>query len=173
MASRSAAGIPSAYINNFIQIWCGTPFYSMPCRSNSCWIYLEPHGLAFESSGRKYIWIILLRSNTDDSRSGFHGADCNLWQCPALVCRMIWICIHSAPDDGLWCTVTGNRNRLKPALLFVITSITVHSLNFLVVWNGLVQDIVLDMTPWASPSLPSASTHCEIISLVVCQRQPT
>ncbi len=54
--SRSAVGILSAYINNFIQIWCGTPFHSMPCMSNSYWMYLEPHGLPFESSGRKYIW---------------------------------------------------------------------------------------------------------------------
>ncbi len=80
-ASRSAAGIPLAYINNFIQIWCGALFYGVPCGLNSCWIYLEPHKLPFESFSWKYIWIILLRSNTNDSRSGFHRADCNLQQC--------------------------------------------------------------------------------------------
>ncbi len=101
MANRSAAGIPLAYINNFIQIWCGTPFYGMPCESDSHQPYLELHGSLFESSGRKYIWIKLLCSNTNDSRSGFHRADYNLWQCPTPVCHMIWIYIHSVPDGGL------------------------------------------------------------------------
>ncbi len=71
-ASHSAAGIPLVYINNFIQIWCGAPFYSMPCGLNFRRMYLKPHGLPFELSSRKYsIWIILLHSNTNDSRSGF------------------------------------------------------------------------------------------------------
>ncbi len=99
-ASRSATGIPSAYINNFIQIWCGAPFYGIPCGSNSCWMYLKPHGPLFESSGRKYIWIRLLSSNTDDSRSRFHRADCKLWRAIwsefiSTVCRMV---VYSAPS---------------------------------------------------------------------------
>ncbi len=77
-ASHCAAGIPLAYINNFIQIWCGVPFYSMLCRSSSRRMYLEPNWPLFESSARKYIWNILLHSNTNVSRSGFHRADYNL-----------------------------------------------------------------------------------------------
>ncbi len=65
---------------------------------NSRRVYLEPHESLFESSGRKYIWIILPRSNTNDSSSGFHMADCNFRQCQlwcaawsefiSTVCRM-------------------------------------------------------------------------------------
>ncbi len=73
MANCSATGIPLAYINNFIQIWCGAPFCGMPCGSNSHQMYLEPHGLPFESSSSKYIWIILLRPNTMISAADFIG----------------------------------------------------------------------------------------------------
>ncbi len=105
MASHSVTGIPLPYINNFIQIWCSTLFYSMSYGSNSRWMFLEPHGPLFESSGRKYIQIILLRSNTNDSRSRFHRADCNLQQCQpwcaawsefiSTVCRMA---VYGAPS---------------------------------------------------------------------------
>ncbi len=105
-----------AYINNFIQIWCGAPFYGMPYGSNSCQMYLEPHGPPFESSSRKNIWIILLRSNTDDSRRGFHMADCDLRQYPAPTCHKIWIYIHSVPVGGLRHTILGNHNHLKTSL---------------------------------------------------------
>ncbi len=121
MANCSVAGIPLAYINNFIQIWCGTPFYSMLYGSNSHQMYLELQGPPFESSGRKYIWIILQRSNTNDSRTGFNRIDCNLWQFPALACRMIWIYIHSVLDGGLQCAVMGNRYHLKPTLRCIHT----------------------------------------------------
>ncbi len=114
-ANLSTAGIPLAYINNFIQIWCGAPFCSMLCGSNSCRMYLEPHRLPFESTGKKYIWIVLLRLNTNDSRNGFHRVDCNLRQCPALACHMIWIFIRSVLDGGLQRAVAVNCNRLKPA----------------------------------------------------------
>ncbi len=80
-ASCSVARLPLVYTNNFIPIWCSALFYSMPCGSNSRRMYLEPHGPLFESFGRKYIWIILLRSNTNDFHSRFHRADCNLRQC--------------------------------------------------------------------------------------------
>ncbi len=117
-ANHSAAGIPLADINNFIQIWCGVPFYGTPCRSDSRRMYLEPHGLPFKSSSRKYIWIILLRSNTNDSLRGFHRADCKLQQCPAPACHMIWIYIHSVPDGGLRRAIMGNCSRLKPAYVY-------------------------------------------------------
>ncbi len=101
LASHSATGIPLVYIHNFTQIWCGTPFYGMPWGLNSCRMYLEPHGSRFESSGRKYVWTILLCSNTR-----FHRVDCNLWQCQP------W---HGAwsPDGSLPRAVTGNCNPLK------------------------------------------------------------
>ncbi len=54
-ASHSVAGILLLYINNFIQIWCSVLFYGMLCGSNSCQMYLEPHGLLFEPFVRKYI----------------------------------------------------------------------------------------------------------------------
>ncbi len=72
MQSCCVAGIPLVYINNFIQIWCDAPFYGMLCGSNSRRMYFKLHGPPFESSGGKYIWIILLCSNTNDSCSGFH-----------------------------------------------------------------------------------------------------
>ncbi len=104
-ACHSADGIPLAYINNFIQIWCDALFYGMLCGSNSRRMYLEPHRLLFESYCKKYIWIILLCSNTNDSHSGFHKADYNLRQCHAqraawsecisMVCRMA---VYSVPS---------------------------------------------------------------------------
>ncbi len=81
------------------------PFYSIPCGSNSHKTYLEPHRPPFESSCRKYIWIILLRSNTNDSCSGFHTADCNLQQCrpwcaagSACISTVCWMVVYSAPS---------------------------------------------------------------------------
>ncbi len=110
-ASSSAAGIPLVYINNLIiQIWCSMPFYSMLCGSNLCRMYLQPHGPLFESSGRKYIWTILLHSNTNNSHSGFYRADCNLRQrrlqcatwceCISTVCRWrFMVCHHGKPQS--------------------------------------------------------------------------
>ncbi len=60
---------------------------------------------ATESSGRKYIWIILLYSNTNDFCSGFHRADCSVRQhqpqhatwseCISTVC---WMAVYSVPS---------------------------------------------------------------------------
>ncbi len=85
-------------------------------------MYLEPHGLPFELASRKYIQIILLHSNTKDSRSGFYTADCNLQQCLALVCRMIWIYIHSV-SKGIYGTPSQETAivRNQPNLVRVTT----------------------------------------------------
>ncbi len=105
MVSRSVAGT-YVYINNFIQIWCSVLFCSMPCGSNSCQMNLERHRPPFESSGKKYMWIILLGSNTNDSHSWFHSADCNFWQrwprhaawseCISMVC---WVALYGAQSQ--------------------------------------------------------------------------
>ncbi len=96
--------------------------YNAVRQFTACRVSWIPAGCTSSRTGRrllsvrKYTWIILLRSNTDNSCGGFHRADCNLRKCLALACRMIWIYIHSVPDGSLRRTVTGNCNNLKPAL---------------------------------------------------------
>ncbi len=120
---QCGAGIPLVYIDNFMPIWCGTLFYGILCGSNSCRMCLEPHRPLFESYGRKYTWIILLHSNTNVSRSRFHRAGCNLWQCQfqcvtwseciSTVCRMA---VYSVPS---WETAIVWNQPLKESWLTI------------------------------------------------------